>query len=193
MIRTHFSVCILLWVALPAEANPVMHPVLRYAVYEGDRTESEYLGASDGPFIDHFRQLPVADGPMEVDCRTVSELGIVIEPIGVGSWIYGANRKYRFRWEHSSEPPASVTRMQYRRNTPHGFLRNSVKPDNWLVDGTIRLTITVEGKVVYQTLYKLINCDANIYRTPVPPSERRVERDKNNDVPEGPTSFQESQ
>jgi len=174
--RTHFAIFISLLVSNPIQANPVLHPLFRYAVYEDDKTESEYVGAPDGPFIDNFRQLPKADGPMEVDCQTVSEIGIIIEPIGVDSWIYGAKRKYHFQWTHSSEPPASVSRMQYRRNTRYGFLRNRIQLDEWLVDGTIQLTIFVEGDPVYQTQYKLTSCEANLYRTPVPPSEMRGDR-----------------
>jgi len=183
--RTHLALYVLFLVADQAQANPILHPLFRYAVYEGDKIESEYVGAPDGPFIRNFGQLPKADGPMEVDCRTVSEIGIVIGPVGVGGWIYGAKRKYHFHWSHSSEPPASVSRMQYRRNTPYGFLRNRIELDEWSVDGTIQLTISVEDNPVFETQYKLDNCEATLYRTPVPPSEMRDAHDTDIKAPEG--------
>lgn len=113
---------------------------------------------------------------MKVNCQSLSEIGIVIEPVGSGGWIYGAKRKYHFEWALSSEPPGPERRMQYHRNTPYGFLRNGIKLVDWLVDGTIQLTISVKGEVVYETQFRLTNCEANLYRTSTPPSELRRER-----------------
>ena len=175
--------------------KPKMYPIFRYAMYEENESVSEYLGVPDGPFADNFRQLPNADGPMEVDCRTLSEIGIVIEPVGAGGWIYGAKTKYRFRWSHSTALPDSVEHMQYRRNTPHGFLRHGIILTKWLVNGNIRLWISVENQVVYETDFKLNDCAANLYRSPTPPSQIRRHRDTLNqdeedsvdDLPQGAT------
>jgi len=165
---------------IAASDKPMMYPIFRYAKYEGGESVSEYIGNLDGPFIHLFRQLPKADGPMEVDCRTLSEIGIVIEPVGAGGWIYGAKTKYRFRWSHSTALPDSVEHMQYKRNTRHGFLRHGVSLTKWLVNGSIRLLITAKNDLIYETNFKLNDCDANSYRSTTPPSQIRQKHDREN-------------
>ncbi|MGB5721256.1 MAG: hypothetical protein WBM34_11225 [Woeseiaceae bacterium] len=160
-----------------ANTDRVIEPLLRYAKYKNGEVIAEYVGDPSGPFAESFRQTPVATGQMQVDCSKLTEVGIVIEPYGVSSWIYGAKTKYHFRWSHSSALPVSVSRMQYRRNMRGGFMRNRIGLDEWLVNGVIELTIRVRDELVFRTDFKLNLCDANRYRNERPPSETFREAD----------------
>ncbi len=166
----------LIWASVSAGANeddgePRLHPVFRFAKYQDEQLVSEYLGAADGPFARSFRQLPIAQGDMEVDCRSLTQIGFVFDPVDVGNHIYGANTKYRFEWTHSAAPESSLEYMRFHRNAPYGLIRTGVRLNDWLEDGTIRMVVRVEGETVYQTNFDLVNCPANMYRTPTPPSE----------------------
>ena len=153
-----FAVATILLVTGPANAETLLDPVFRYSIDGNEESVSEYIGEPQGPFSEQFNELPEADGPMTVDCANVSEIGVVINPKGVGGWIDGAKRKYHFQWSHSEVSPEPVSLMRFRRNAPGGLLRHGIKLDKWLVDGTIHLTIEVKGEAVFETDYILTNC-----------------------------------
>ena len=142
-----------------AADKPMMYPLLRYAIpVEGDAV-MQYVGTPDGPFAERFEETPRAkDGPMVVDCAATEEIGVVIEPKGIGGYNYGAKRKFRFKWTHSTADVKPSKSMQYKRNTPQGFMRNRLKLKKWRYDGTVEVTVTVEGEVIYSQQFELQNC-----------------------------------
>ena len=158
--RLNLATLALLFLATPASAEKLLDPLFRYVVFKDGTNVSEYIGPPDGPYIEHFKDLPKASGPMEVDCEAVKEVGVVINPLGVGGFHYGAKRKYHFQWSHSVVSPEPVSLMRYKRNAPPRFLRNGIKLNKWRADGTIHLTIAVKGDAVFDTDYVLINCEA---------------------------------
>lgn len=166
-----------------SEDEPELYPVFRFAKYEDETVISEYLGAPDDRFAQSFRQLPVAEGAMVVDCRSLTQLGFVFDPVGVGNRIYGANTKYRFTWTHSEDPGQSVEYMRYKRNAPYGLIRTGVRLVDWAENGTVSMVIVVEEEAVYRTDFEIVNCLANLYRTPTPPSEllRQLEEEEAED------------
>lgn len=160
-VPTSLITLLALTLAAPAYAaneDPLFYPLMRYAIPEKGDPTTEYIGESDGPFADKFVDSPPAAGPMVLDCQAVEEVGLVIEPLGVGGWIYGAKRKFRFEWTHSSPDVKSKKWLQYKRNTPQGYMRNRLKLKKFKVDGTITATISVEGNVIHTETFEIQNC-----------------------------------
>ena len=164
--RLSFATLGLVFLTTPESAEKLLDPLFRYVLFEDGTHVSEYIGPPDGPYAEDFKALPEAAGPMEVDCEAVKEVGVVINPLGVGSWHYGAKRKYHFQWSHSVVSPQPVSLMRYKRNAPPRFLRNGIKLDKWRADGTIHLTIAVKGNGVFDTEYVLSNCESDTEEAP---------------------------
>lgn len=153
-----------------------MYPILRFSISEERKLSTEYIGRADGNFAGKFRDAPVAKGRMIVDCSDLLRIGLALEPVGIGSWIYGANRKYRFRWTHSEYPGDSIRRMRFDRNRRTGQIEDwfgfDEKRARWLVNGVVTVTVTVTKQVRFKTEFELQNCDANKFRSRIPPSDQ---------------------
>ena len=161
--------------------GPRILPHYRFATYTDGNPVLHYTGDSNAAYASQYHTLPPAVGPMRVNCRNLDYIGIRFDEPGERSSIYGAMTKYRFEWTHSEYPGSSERGMRYWRNNPWTVERNTytadsllriyLRPENWLENGSIKLHVSVEGSVVFETEFELIDCLANLYRTPTPPSD----------------------
>lgn len=142
-----------------ATDKPLMYPLARYAIPDDGEAQMQYVGDEDGPFADRFKDTPRADtAPMVVDCSATEEIGVIIEPLGIGGYNYGQKRKFRFEWTHATADVKPSKSMQYKRNTPQGFMRNRLKLKKWRYDGLVEVTVSVKGDVIYSQEFELQNC-----------------------------------
>ncbi|MEM7432866.1 MAG: hypothetical protein AAF351_13155 [Pseudomonadota bacterium] len=142
-----------------ATDKPMMYPLLRYAIPDDGEAMMQYVGDPTGPFADRFEDTPRAEsGPMIVDCAATEEIGVIIEPRGLGGYSYGESRKFRFQWTHATADVKPSKSMLYKRNTPQGFMRNRLKLKKWRYDGMVEVTVSVQGEVIYSQEFELQNC-----------------------------------
>ncbi len=162
------SVCIAdtdIW----AEEKEV-HPLLRFWVAKDDTVAAEYVGDLHSEFARTLKDINRPSGTMQIECADVAQLGVALEPIGIGKWIYGANTKYRFAWRHLGFANDVVRRMRYHRSYRSGLVEDRIhlagRQSRWLVDGIIRMELTVLKEVRYTTDFELINCGVTIEMPP---------------------------
>jgi hypothetical protein len=152
-----------------------MFPLFRFARYEDGSLATESLASDKSPFRPQLIHMVQADGPMRVDCRRLEKVGIVFYPRSTGFLIYGKNTKYRLLWLHSAFPGQEERDMRYKRNTPGGFIAARLALDEWLVNGVVSVQVSVANTVVFSTQFELDQCKANLYRSPVVPSQLELE------------------
>lgn len=145
-----------------AEKQSDVRPVLRFAFAKDRTPTSEYIGKPDGKYAEQFAEYTVGEGRMQLNCSDVAAIGIALEPINIGGYVYGSKTKYRFEWTHTAIPDKSIKRMTYKEWRRTGFVQERLgferKYDGWLLDGILRLTVTVRGKLEYETEFELKDC-----------------------------------
>ena len=157
--------CGVLLVASPiafGDEQSDVRPVLRFSFAKDRTPTSEYIGKPDGAYAEQFEEYTVAEGRMQLDCSDVAAIGIALEAINIGGWHYGSKTKYRFEWSHTGVPDKTIKRMRYKEWRRTGFIQERLgferKYDGWLVDGILKLTVTVRGTMEFETEFELKNC-----------------------------------
>lgn len=140
-----------------ADAEPVLEPILRYALSQEQAVNGEFVGPDDSRWLSEFSEYPKAEGVMQVACDSAA-IGFLFKPLGGGGWIYGAKPKYRFHWTHA-ETGREKEDMYYMANTTYRLIRGMILLDRWRVDGIIDLEVRVGGETLFKTQYELVNCD----------------------------------
>ena len=155
--------------ALYAKAHPEIpkiHAGLRYTVTTDNKYRFERL-ASYSVFEDHavefierFGDIPLADGPMQVSCDDVLEIGIIIRP---------ESRPHKWYFNHDYD--AGLTRSDGAENVPryltydkhwwYHFIRVALRfrGNDDLPGGKYDLAVVHRDNVLYSTGIEISACE----------------------------------
>ena len=136
-----------------------MFPAARFVTFEGvEGRYSEYLVEGRIRQRDSLGDLPMASGPMRVDCQSVQEIGMIVRHANwKGSGYY---HMYDFTLETEAAGAPQPNFIRYREMMSRGYIRGVIrfrqKPDN----GVMVLSVLHRGEVLLTTEFDFVNCSA---------------------------------
>ncbi len=137
---------------LPGKAakTPRSHPpVFRFAMYDKQMAEFQYIGAAGGAGRRMKRLFPQTPGPMPVDCESFVEFGVTI-----------VNRRHKFQFAVTDAwgDPIDERHFTYRRWLRTGALAGQVRFRERPDDGVYKIVVSHRGRVLHEENFLLNGC-----------------------------------
>jgi len=130
-------------------------PALRYVQYrDGEYDKFVYEDISEGhpELADEIKNTPVAEGPMQVDCQRVYEIGIIV--YRDNSWWHDFD--FVATWPDTVDTiPKHFT---YEDRWTQGYLQGATRFREPLSDGSIYLSVTHRKEAIYSTEFEVAGC-----------------------------------
>jgi hypothetical protein len=130
-------------------------PALRYVQYrdgEYDRFVYEDISEGNPDLADEIKNTPVAEGPMQVDCQRLHEIGLIV--YRDNSWRHDFD--FIATWPGSVE--TAPKHFTYEDRWTHGYLQGATRFREPLFDGLITLSVTHRREKIYSTEFQIVGC-----------------------------------
>jgi len=139
------------------ENNGSIIPTFRYVEDHEGEIRYEDISDSSVEVVYKAEALPIASGPMNVDCGSVLELGIVVrrgEFSRSGYW-----HDYDFKLTQL-DPALSESRpFVFEKYLRRSFLKGAVRFRGPLRNGSLTISVTHRKEILYSTDFMITGCE----------------------------------
>lgn len=137
---------------------PALFPAARYVEFVGiEGRYAEYIVAGEISARDGLGNLPMASGPMQIDCSAVEEIGMIVRHAnwrGSGYW-----HSYKFTLTDEVEPITQPDYFSFEKLMLGGFVRGRVRLKEKPQNGILTMSALHRGEVLLTTQFAFVNCE----------------------------------
>lgn len=137
---------------------PTLFPAARYAQFVGSGAKyAEYIVEGEISFRDGLGNLPMATGPMRIDCSTIKEIGMIVRH---SNWRGGGlSHGYRFTLADENDATYQPDYFSFEKLMSGGYVRGSARFTNKPRDGILTMSVRHRGDVLLTTQFDFVNCE----------------------------------
>ena len=100
--------------------------------------------------------LPMASGPMQIDCTAVEEIGMIVRHANWrgGGYMHG----YEFALADEEDPITQPDYFSFEKHMTGGFVRGRIRFTTPPGSGVLTMSALHRGEVLLTTQFNFVNC-----------------------------------
>ena len=137
---------------------PTLFPAARYAQFVGSGAKyAEYIVEREIMPGIGLGSLPMASGPMQIDCSAVEEIGMIVRH---ANWRGGGYmHSYEFALADEEDPITQPDYFSFEKLMTGGFVRGRIRFTTQPENGVLTMSALHRGEVLLTTQFDFENCE----------------------------------
>ena len=142
-----------------SDDTATLSPAARYAQLEGNSNRyTEHLVRGQTSQRDSLGDFPMARGPMQIDCRTIEEIGMIVRH---SNWApSGYYHMYTFTLQNADASGPQPDFFSYRKLMSRGYVRGAIRFREYPRNGRYIMSALHRGKVLLTTEFEFSDCSS---------------------------------